>query len=274
MIDTNRPNVFALPNVQQNKEEVTDLERYALRALQFVDALAKERPLWTLKPKNHRIFEVLQDGESLGFIGEEYYGNKIALFVRNDRIAEASERKSAYHTQDIKKAMLKAKKTFSPKTLSERVKAATKEAERVIENQAYRTTSNLRDHRIPIQKSMVEYARSQKDQYVLWLKETHNLTMLDTMNKFEAIRADMVTIEETQKAFVNGKTALVVLTDGKYIVKVLDNVQLYTDTTLPHELRGKLGMLKLVEKEQMVTGIGCRVNDETFVLLLEEKKDD
>jgi hypothetical protein len=37
------------------------------------------------------------------------------------------------------------------------------------------------------------------------------------------------------------------------------------------ELRGKLGMLKLVEKEQMVTGIGCRVNDEIFVLILENE---
>jgi hypothetical protein len=30
-------------------------------------------------------------------------------------------------------------------------------------------------------------------------------------------------------------------------------------------------MLKLVEKEAMVTGIGCRVNDEIFVLLMENE---
>lgn len=273
MKDTNRPNVFALPNVRQNKD-VIDLERFALRALQFADALAKERPLWTLQAHGHRAFEVLQDGESLGYIGEEYYGNKTALFVRNDRIAEASERKSAYHTQDIKKALLKAKKTFSPKTLSERIKEAALKAEKVLDDQAYRTNHKLREHRVPIKKSMVEYARMQMSQYVLWLKETHNLTMLDTMDKYEAIKADMKTIEETQKAYQSNKTALVVLAGGKYIVKILDSVQLYDDTTLPHELRGKLGMLKLVEKEAMVTGIGCRVNDETFVLLVEEKTDE
>jgi predicted Zn-dependent protease len=80
----------------------------------------------------------------------------------------------------------------------------------------------------------------------------------------------MQTIEDAQKAFDNKhKHALIVLADGKYIVKVLDNVQLYDDTTLPHDLRGKLGMLKLVEAEQMVTGIGCRVSDEIFVVLHE-----
>jgi hypothetical protein len=44
--------------------------------------------------------------------------------------------------------------------------------------------------------------------------------------------------------------------------------------TLPVELRGKLGMLKLVDNEAMVTGIGCRVSNEIFVLLMEEENND
>jgi len=49
---------------------------------------------------------------------------------------------------------------------------------------------------------------------------------------------------------------------------------LYDDNTLPQEMRGKLGMLKLVEAEQFVTDTGCRINDETFILILEEVKDE
>jgi hypothetical protein len=90
----------------------------------------------------------------------------------------------------------------------------------------------------------------------------------------EDVKADMVTIQETTKAFQNQKTALVVLEGGKYIVKIRDNVQLYDDMTLPVELRGKLGMLKLVDNEAMVTGIGCRVSNEIFVLLMEEENND
>jgi hypothetical protein len=270
MTNTNRPDVFALPNVRQSNE-VIDLKHYSLRALQFVDALAKERPLWTFKATGHRVFDVYQDTENLGSIGEEYYGSSMALFVRNRKIALKSERKSAYNTQDLKKALLKAKKTFSTMTVSERINAAEKEAEHVLENQAYRNHSEAREHNSKIKTSMIAYAQANLSQYVLWLKEKKDLTMLDHMSKLQTLNADMKTIEETQKAFQNDKTALVILADKKYMVKVLDNVQLYDDTTLPHELRGKLGMLKLVEKEVMVTGIGCRVNDEVFVLLMEDK---
>jgi hypothetical protein len=34
-------------------------------------------------------------------------------------------------------------------------------------------------------------------------------------------------------------------------------------------MRGKLGMLKLVNAQQIVEGVGCRVDDDTFVLLVE-----
>jgi hypothetical protein len=47
-------------------------------------------------------------------------------------------------------------------------------------------------------------------------------------------------------------------------------VDLFDDNTLPDWMRGKLGMLKLVAVEQFVSDTGCRVNDETFVLIVEE----
>jgi hypothetical protein len=47
-------------------------------------------------------------------------------------------------------------------------------------------------------------------------------------------------------------------------------VDLFDDNTLPDWMRGKLGMLKLVQPEQFISNAGCRVNDETFVLMVEE----
>jgi hypothetical protein len=151
---------------------------------------------------------------------------------------------------------------------------ALKVANDVLENQSYRNRSNARDYERPIENGLRKWAEANMSQYVSWLTETHQKDMLEHLTKLEDVRADMVTIKETTNAFQNQKTALVVLADGKYIVKIRDNVQLYDDVTFPHELRGKLGMLKLVEKEQMVTGIGCRVNDEIFVLLIEENEDE
>jgi hypothetical protein len=47
-------------------------------------------------------------------------------------------------------------------------------------------------------------------------------------------------------------------------------VELYDDNTLPVDMRMKLGMLKLVNDEQYITDIGCKVTSEIFVLLVDE----
>jgi hypothetical protein len=54
------------------------------------------------------------------------------------------------------------------------------------------------------------------------------------------------------------------------MVKIGQDVQIYDDNTLPESMRGKLGMLKLVEAEHFISSVGCRINDEIFVVLTEE----
>jgi hypothetical protein len=159
---------------------------------------------------------------------------------------------------------------FKPMTLIERMAKAKGDAEKVLLRQYRGANRNTQVFKSQIDQSLLEYADAHMGQYMLWLKAKNDLTMLGVIEGHEKSKVDMQTIEEAQKAFDSKyKHALIVLADGKYIVKVLDNVQLYDDTTLPHDLRGKLGMLKLVEAEQMVTGIGCRVSDEIFVVLHE-----
>ena len=264
-----RPDIFALPNVQQISE-ITKLEDIPVRVCRLVWMLAKEFPLWTFKAIGWRTFKVLKDGEELGQIGEEWYGSKLALCIRNDRIAQQNERKNAYHTQDLEKAVLRVKRMFKPMTLAERMNKANEEANKVLLRQYRGASRNTQVLRNQMDQSLMEYAYAHMGQYMTWLKAKNDLTMLGVIESHEKSKVDIQTIEEAQKAFDNKhKHALIVLADGKYIVKVLDNVQLYDDTTLPHDLRGKLGMLKLVEAEQMVTGIGCRVSDEIFVVLHE-----
>ena len=272
MTDTtqSRPDIFALPNVQNNVAGITKLEDIPHRVCVLVWTLAKEFPLWTFKVVGWRTFKVLKDGEELGQIGEEWYGSKQAITIRNDRIAAQNERKNAYHTQDIEKAVLRVKKMFKPMTLAERMVKARTDANTVLLRQYRGAHHNTQVLRNQMDQSLMEYAYAHMGQYMAWLKAKNDLTMLGVIESHEKSKVDIQTIEEAQKAFDNKhKHALIVLADGKYIVKVLDNVQLYDDTTLPHDLRGKLGMLKLVEAEQMVTGIGCRVSDEIFVVLHE-----
>lgn len=264
--------LLKLPNVRLGKDVKTRTEEELhIDAKKLAWEVATKNPLWTVEVQGFRSYCVLADTEVLGYVGSEWYGSSHKLFVRNNRIAMAQERKNAYHTDKVDKAMLKVKKTFGAMSLSERMNDAYIKAEAVLENQAHRNRVQSREHERPIESGLHKWAHDNMTQYILWLKQTNNVAILEHLTKLEDVKADMVTIAETTKAFQNQRTALIVLSDGKYIVKIRDNVQLYDDATLPVELRGKLGMLKLVEKEQMVTGIGCRVNDEIFVLLLENQ---
>ena len=76
----------------------------------------------------------------------------------------------------------------------------------------------------------------------------------------------MKSLEAIREQFTKDESALVIKYEGKYIVKFGDNINLYSDDTLPMEFRGKLGMLKLVDNEQFVSNAGCKVTDEIFVL--------
>ena len=264
--------LLKLPNVRMGKTAIPE-EQLHIEAKALAWQVATKHPLWTIEVQGFRNFRVLCDTEELGFIGSEWHGTNMKLFVRNDRIATQNERKNAYHTDKVDKAYLRVKKTFGPMNLAERVNKALKVAGDVLENQAYRNQTKHREHERPIENDLYKWARANMTQYILDLKQNHRTDILEHLTKLEDVRADMVTIQETVMAFQNQRTALVVLADGKYIVKIRDNVQLYDDATFPVELRGKLGMLKLVEREQMVTGIGCRVNDEIFVLLLEDENE-
>ena len=262
--------LLKLPNVRMGKNSGNiDESNLQLDAKALAWEVATKHPLWTIEVKGFRDYRIFCDTEDLGGIGTEWYGSAMKLYVRNDRIGQNNTRKNAYHTDKVDKAYLRVKKTFGPMNLAERMNKALKTAEDALENQAYRNRVNAREQERPIDSSLMKWAQANMNQYVSWLTNTHQHALLDNLTKLEELQVDMVTIKETTDAFQNQKTALVVLADGQYIVKIRDNVQLYDDVTFPHELRGKLGMLKLVEKEQMVTGIGCRVNDEIFVLLLE-----
>lgn len=262
--------LLKLPNVRvAEKLKYIAEEQLNEKVKRLAWQVATTNPLWTIEVASPNHYSVCCDGEELGKFGSEWHGVNTKLYVRNHRIEAQNERKSSYHTDKVDKAVLKIKKTFGRKTTAERVNIAMDKADSVIESQKNRVVHRMRYYESDMRESMLKFVSTQVSQYILWLQENKDTAMLEVIKNKEIANADMVTIESVKSALQSNNTALVVIEDGKYIVKVRDNVQLYDDNTLPHELRGKLGMLKLVEKEAMVTGIGCRVSDEIFVLMME-----
>jgi len=214
-----------------------------------------------------RKFKVFKDGEEVGVIDRDYrYDAGGYIFsITSNTIRNERERVGAYRTKDAKKALAAIKKTFNPKSLDERMNDAYAEATRAISRQSSRkrgdyqsTLSNL----APLMKAFAfEVMANEFKQYAVRNNQAHQLAKLrETEN-------EMLTVTDIESKFKGAGSSLVLFTNGKYLVKTGDDIQVYDDNTLPVEMRGKLGMLKLVEPEQMIEGVGCRATTEVFVVL-------
>lgn len=219
-------------------------------------------------------FKVIEAGEVLGTISREYHGRNYVIEVSNERIGKDRVRRGGYRTTDANKAILKAKKMFFKLKPTERVENAMKAASGVIDQQKRRKDREKYDHARVVQDAAHKFIMGTG--FSLFLEHIETMHELDRnrINKSRAehdrIGEEMLTIDKVKSQFEAGKTALVIKDDGKYLVKIGDAIQLYDDNTLPDDMRGKLGMLKLVEAESFISNTGCRINDEVFVLVVEE----
>jgi hypothetical protein len=213
-------------------------------------------------------FAVFKDGEEIGKIDRDYrYDAGGHIFsISSNTIRNERERVGAYRTKDAKKALAAIKKTFSNKSVAERMNDALGEATRVVSRQTSQKRGNHQsamNNLVPLMRAFafIQHLDEFK-KYAIASGQAHNLA------KIKETEAEMLTVTDIEAKFKADKgTSLVLLSNGKYVVKTGDEVQLYDDNTLPIDMRGKLGMLKLVEPEQMIEGVGCRATTEVFVLL-------
>jgi len=247
--------------------------------------LATLNPLWTFRVrdistnfqgvKSAMGFDVFEQGEKLGTIARTYRGGTNVIGISNDRIAKGRSRGDTYHTEDAEKAILKAKKMFFRLKTDERITKAAKAATDAFTEQLWKRERIKSQEENTIRKAALEYfsgaGLAHFLEYIGTQPPSISTPILKAVEKTEEVRGEMLTIETIRQRFEKEETALVIKDSGKYLVKVRDNVQLYDDNTLPHEMRSKLGMLKLVEAETFLSSVGCRVNDEVFVLVLDEQ---
>jgi len=272
-----------LSNIDTHKHGKVDEVHQTIN--QVVYRLATLNPLWTFRVKDVNTnfqgvksamgFDVFEQGEKLGTIARTYRGGTNVIGICNDRIAKGRSRGDTYHTEDAEKAILKAKKMFYRLKPYERITQATKSAHDAINSQMWNRQRAKAQEEQTIQKAALEYfsgpGLAHFLEYIGTQPPSISTPILKAVEKTEEVRGEMLTIETIRQRFEKEEVALVIKDSGKYLVKVRDNVQLYDDNTLPHEMRSKLGMLKLVEAETFLSSVGCRVNDEVFILVLDEQ---
>lgn len=248
--------------------------------------LATLNPLWRFVAQDYHYrfeggcnvdsFIVFDQGEEIGRIFRTHRGNTAVIGISNDRISNQRIRSNAYMTADADKAILKAKKMFYKLKPDERMKDASSKAGTVLTNQEYRKNNEQRSNASKVKEVVMDFISTDEGMaaFVGWVKtlaESQKAPIQKAMSEMARLSDELITIEDVKKKYEDHKAALLVRDGGKYLVRLLDNVHLYDDTTLPDEMKGKLGMLKLVEAEHFITNIGCRISDEVFVLLMDEE---
>jgi len=274
-------NVTLSPEVVKNGYVKSNLKAHTLLK-QAIAKLAPMYPLWQfVVPRvsmgdEVTIFEVMTNGQKLGSISRLYHGRDYVVAVSNHRISENRTRGSEYKTKDVDKAVLKVKKTFFPRNPKERLAEAHAEAGRLLNQQENGKAQALNNHEYNISAAMMEYVKDAG--YAGFIAHVHTLEprirdkLLAHIQGEKELRMEIKSIEEIRRQFKNQIAALIVRDSGKYLVRIDDNVQIYDDNTLPESMKRNLGMLKLVDAGFFLSGVGCRVNDEVFVVAAEEKE--
>ena len=275
-------NLFALsnveihPDVQKKFKDEEKIENPPTDMCKVVMHLAMANPLWRfivrdISGMKATLFSVVDSGEEIGKIGRQYYRGNYKLSLTNDRISDARERTSAYRTGDVDKAILMAKKMFYRLKPNERIEKACEKANNVMSNAYHDKTRehrySERDTEMAAMKFIMGTGFPLFLAHVNGLPEAERVPMLKKMEQTKKFKDDMLTIESIKGRFGSEQTALIIKDEGKYMVKIGQDVQIYDDNTLPESMRGKLGMLKLVEAEHFISSVGCRINDEIFVVL-------
>jgi hypothetical protein len=268
-----QPGVFPSKSLTQTMEKNPDRKLYSQAHLTAVLSRFIGKPNWKFVARDEasrsgngealvcHAFQLQYDNEVLGKVSIDWKGRDHKIAISNHRISAARERGDTYHTTNVDKAVLAIRKYFYPKGREERMESARSAATKVISSEAYEKGRAKSSAWHDVNKHAEEFVELNMDLYVSQFPKVEG--KLEIAKKASL---DMQTVEDIRVSFNKGSALLVVRDGNEYIVRQGDEVQIYDDSTLPYEVRAKLGMLKLVANGQMISDVGCKVDTEVFVI--------
>lgn len=250
--------------------------------------LAVLYPLWTFKGSGHMSvgndsvwlysFAISCDDELLGKIERRYEGRDYQICVTNDRIKASLERGTFYKTKASDKAIAKVKKMFSPKTTQESAHSARESAAKAAQTAEWNKTCEKDDAHDVVLRAAKKFVMGPGFDMFMEYVKTHyprqEYDLLATKNEVVTKAAeDLVTITAVREVLRNGKGgAVVTRRGGTYVLEGGDKLEICDDNTLPEWVRNRIGMLKLIERDQFVSGLGMRATENVFVLVKPEEE--
>lgn len=250
---------------------------------ELVSALAPKNPDWTFVltqgwAQNENVmyfagFKVVDSNDvELGkVLTDTRYsssaGAQPAYLINSKHLAS---RRGEKKTTKLDVAIREIKKTFRPDTQAEVIATAISDA-----------TDTYRDAKHKKRWASDRLVATLKEKAYLWVREYHldefsasvDEATQKKLKEHIELEMEIKTIEDVGDKIDTAKSYLIIKDGSRYIVRIDDNVKLCDDSSLPEDVRSKLGMLKLVEVSQFIDNVGCRVNDNTFVVVKESIND-
>jgi hypothetical protein len=243
----------------------------------LVEQLALKYPQWTFVEAGstamavnkeylaHR-FDVKDKREVLGTIDKDYCSNGYRFRIDNHRIEGMRERGSGMKTIHLNKALKHVDKFFGKKNVTEKITEARRNVENVLSQ-----VDNEKGWRLRGTWGSME---SQARDFVVNNYQAFIDSVVDkniVAKQLEVLPTQVAEYNATQHLInmLKNNNAFIVFIDGvNYSVqKGKDPLEIKQSDELPDFIRRAVGLLKLVEDNQVISGVGLRVNESTFLVL-------
>lgn len=248
----------------------------------LIDALTAMRPNWRFvvgsghygdRQDNgdyhyHR-FTVMNGEEELGWIARELnWRTGENSYEFNSRYLEKKRtRGRSTRTKDLKKAVKLIRENFTELSYNEHVHAVENAVGSFLANQHSRTMYRTRTTIEKLSAEVIAYLQPQWDKFIASLSTDAARELAMQFPDFVREAGEANAMYDLHKPKNTG--AYVRLLGEKYVVKRLgsDDTHVYTQATLPDDLRGPIGALKLVPDETLIDGIGVRAASGAFYIV-------
>jgi hypothetical protein len=246
---------------------------------EVIDKVAKLYPMWRFElvseyDRKIQAVEVFFDAtnEELGTIVRRYARGDWKVEVNNPRIRASRSNASGYATRDANKAVSVIKKNFFPTTTNERVEIAGEQ----ITNQINQALRRYRNDANAEARLVHEHAKSwaiSTDGFIMFMNflQQNNTYMFQQCKQHLDKQGELMEKYNMMNAIAEAKHYVIVVIDnGRYLCKYVNKgARTYNDDDLPHDIRSKIGFLKLAGDNDFVSTVGYRMNATSFLIALE-----
>ena len=243
----------------------------------LIEQLALKYPQWTFVETSstamavdkvyhaHR-FDIKDKRETLGTIDKDYSSGGYRYRIDNHRIESMRERGSGMKTIHLNKALKHVDKFFGKKNVTEKITEARRNVDNVLSQVDNEKGWRLRGTWTSLE---LEARTFIVDNYQAFMDSIVDKSIV--AKQLEVLPTHVAEYNATQHltSMLKNNNAFIVFIDGvNYSVqKGKDPLEIKQSDELPDFIRRAVGLLKLVEDNQVISGVGLRVNESTFLVL-------